>query len=232
MEAVILAGGKGTRLQPLVNNLPKPMATITGIPFLKYLLKYLEQNKINTIIMSIGYMSDKIRHFFRDEFFGMQIKYSEEEIPLGTGGAIRKSLEICKAEDVFVINGDTFFDVNLFELQKFHKEQNADISISLKELENPSRYGTLEIKDGRIIAFKEKQQINRGYINGGIYCIKKDLFDKFKMPDKFSFETEFLSIFTDKLKMHGLQFYGNFIDIGIPEDYELAQTLIPSWIKL
>ncbi|MDR2355790.1 MAG: nucleotidyltransferase family protein [Clostridiales Family XIII bacterium] len=231
MEAIILAGGRGTRLQSAVPDLPKPLAPIAGAPFLSYLLKYLERCKITCFVLSVGYGSEAIIRSFGDAFNGIPILYAPEDTPLGTGGAIRRALSECAESSVFVLNGDSYLGADLEALARLHALQNADISVALKEMSNFARYGAVDLKDGRITAFREKARTARGYINGGVYRVKRDVFAGFDPPEKFSFE-DFLAQNTGNLKLCGLPADGDFIDIGIPEDYAAAQSLLPRWVRL
>jgi len=222
MEAIILAGGFGTRLQSVVKNVPKPMADINGQPFLVYLLEYLILNKITKVVLSVGYKKEIIEDFFGDTYKNIQIVYSKEETPLGTGGAIRKALTFCNQENVFVINGDTFLDISLDNLRKFHYNINSNITLALVPMENFCRYGSVDLENERVISFNEKKECCKGLINGGIYIINSDIFDNLKLAQNFSFE-DYLSANTDKLKIGGfIEKSGYFIDIGIPEDYKKA----------
>lgn len=229
MEAIILAGGKGTRLASVVSDVPKPMALINGNPFLTYLLRFLIKYNVTHIVLSVGYKGDCISSYFGAEYEGVQIRYCMEETPLGTGGAVKKAIHMCQSDNVLLLNGDTFFDVDLFALHDFHHMENADVSVALKEMVNSDRYGKVELARHRITAFHEKQLVKHGYINGGIYFIKNDLFDRFHFSEKFSFE-QFLQDNTGNLVIYGMPSDGNFIDIGIPKEFAAAQTLIPLWV--
>jgi D-glycero-alpha-D-manno-heptose 1-phosphate guanylyltransferase len=232
MEAIILAGGKGTRLRTAVPDLPKPMAPIAGEPFLKYLLKYSERDGVTRFVLSVGYKSEAIVRVFGDDFNGIPIAYAVENTPMGTGGAIRLALAQCAEKEVFVLNGDTYFDADLRELARLHASRDADVSVALKEMVNFDRYGAIDTDDeGRITAFREKAYTVRGYINGGVYRIGRDIFDGFDLPESFSFEA-FLTRNLNTLRSYGLPSSGNFIDIGVPEDYAAAGTLLPEWAPL
>lgn len=226
MEAIILAGGFGTRLQSVVKDVPKPMAEIDKKPFLEYLLQYLTPYNITKILFSVGYKQNIIKEYFQNSYKGIAISYSCEEKPLGTGGAIKKALQLLthQTNNVLVMNGDTFFQVDLFKLQKIHESLNADVTLSLKEMTNFDRYGTVEIESNLVKKFEEKKFCKSGYINCGTYMIKKDIFDKVETTDTFSFE-EFLEKNLNSMRV--CYFISNdsyFIDIGIPADYEKAQT--------
>lgn len=217
--AIILAGGLGTRLNGVVSDVPKPMAEIHHKPFLHYLFNYLQKNEVAEVILSVGYLYEKIVDYFGHQYLDINIEYSIENEPLGTGGAIKKAMEFIN-EDTFILNGDTFFDI---DLQSLKNEQN-DIQLALKQMYDFDRYGTVNVnEDNLIVAFNEKKACKEGLINGGIYYAKKTIFDNINLPTKFSFESEILEKNTSKLRI-GATIYDNyFIDIGIPEDYYKAK---------
>jgi len=216
-SAIILAGGFGTRLKEVVKDIPKPMANINNKPFLEILLNYLKKNGIEKVILSVGYKKEIIIDYFKDYFNDLKIVYSIEDKPLKTGGAIKKALEKVKENEVFILNGDTFFDIELKKLLL----DDCDLAIALKKVQNVDRYGIVEINNnGYIKNFKEKQYIKNGLINGGVYLIKKDIFKNYN-KEIFSFE-EFLENNVNLLKIKGYIFKNYFIDIGIPADYEKA----------
>ena len=133
-EAIILAGGFGTRLQSVVKDVPKPMAQVAKNPYLVYLILYLKHYGIEHIVLSVGYLSEVIENYFKNEYLGIKISYSREETPLGTGGGILLSLDKCKEDDIVILNGDSFFDVDLNEFQKFHEEHNSKVSLAVREV--------------------------------------------------------------------------------------------------
>lgn len=168
--------------------------------------------------------------YFGDTYNGISIMYMEEKEALGTGGGIYHAASLCD-EDAFILNGDTFFDVNLGELKQFYTHYNADIALSLKPMRNFDRYGTVQVNaDNRITNFAEKQMMQEGLINGGVYLLSKDCFHKIEemrgevLPQKFSFEKEVLEKYVNDLRFYGKSFNNYFIDIGIPEDYLKSQT--------
>ena len=219
--AIILAGGFGTRLRRVINDLPKPMASINGKPFLHYVFVYLSRQKIDKAILSVGYRAAVIEAYFRDKYLDIEIVYSREEEPLGTGGGIKKGFQ--HVDDfAFVLNGDTFFDIDLNAVESFHTETSSDISLALKPMKNFDRYGTVELKDERILKFDEKKPVAKGLINGGVYFLHKKMLNDVK-EEKFSFEKDLLEKLVTDRKINGKIFYDYFIDIGIPEDYEKAQ---------
>ena len=221
--AIVLAGGLGTRLRSVINDLPKPMAPVNGKPFLHYIFQYLKQERIREVILSVGYRHEVIEEFFGKEYLGIKIQYSVEEEPLGTGGGIKQAFDLIEGP-AYVLNGDTFFGVNLWSLQEYYFESESDIVLAIKPLENFDRYGTVQMDESfRITKFEEKKFVESGFINGGIYFFDKKLFGKVEVPQKFSFEKEVLEKYTGELKYYGSVFDGYFIDIGIPEDYNKAQ---------
>jgi len=221
--AIILAGGLGTRLRPVISDLPKPMAPVNGKPFLHNIFQYLVRQQINEVVLSVGYKNEVIQNFFGDNYAGIAIKYSVEIEPLGTGGGIKQAFELVN-DFAFVINGDTFFDVELAALKEFYGHSNCDMALSLKQLQNFDRYGTVKLdKEQRIQEFTEKQLMSEGLINGGVYYLSKKLFDKVEVSNKFSLEKDVLEKYVHTLKFYGKTFGGYFIDIGIPEDYQKAQ---------
>jgi len=177
MEAIILAGGFGTRLSNILFDVPKPMAPVNGKPFLKYVFDYLLKNGITHAILALGYKAEVIQKYFGDKYKGISITYSIEDFPLGTGGAIKKALSCCNEDDVFVLNGDTYFDVNLKEMKLFHDNKKSNLTIAVKAMRDFDRYGTVVIEDHMIKRFEEKKPTDQGKINGGIYLIKKTIFD-------------------------------------------------------
>lgn len=214
MQAIVLAGGLGTRLRSVVQDLPKPMAPINGKPFLAFVLEYLKKQGITEIILSVSYKYELIQEYFKDKFHGMKIHYNIEKELLGTGGAIKDALKLVKNE-AYVVNGDTFFDIDLKKLVL----NSSKICIALKQMQNFDRYGTVNVDEqGIVTSFEEKVFKKQGLINGGIYLLKKDIFDEFSLEKKFSFE-EFLQENYKLLKIQTQIFDDYFIDIGIPEDY-------------
>ncbi len=221
-EAIILAGGLGTRLAHVLPGTPKPMADISGRPFLERLLSRLNKKGMEHIILAVGYKADLIENYFSDHLQPMELLFSTEDEPLGTGGCIKKAIGMAKDENILVVNGDTFFDCDPQLLFQQHGECDADLTLALKYEENPSRYGSVRIDpDGRVRGFSEKGKSDAGLIHAGVMVMKRHLLDA--MPEKFSFETDFLAKRYQDLRIFGHRFEGYFIDIGIPEDYERAK---------
>lgn len=233
METIVLAGGFGKRLQGVVNDVPKPMADINGRPFLSFLLDYLTNQKVKKVLFSVGYKHEVIENYLGFKYKDIEIEYIFEKEPLGTGGAIRKALKYARTDDVIVVNGDTFFDVNLLEMLDFHYKKNSILTIAIKQVQNSSRYGAVFIQDNKIKYFEEKPlESSEGFINGGIYIINKAIsrfLNRYSVP--FSFEKDFMQKNTQRINMSPYISDNYFIDIGIPEDYEKAKMELPSFIK-
>ena len=229
-EAIILAGGLGTRLKESVPDLPKPMAPLSGKPFLYYVLDYLYQAGIKRTILSVGHLHESVINFFGQKFKGIQLEYVIEDIPLGTGGAIKLALSKAKSPAIAILNGDTFFPVPLREMYDFHRNKDADLTLALKPMHKFDRYGTIELEGERVKFFKEKTYLDYGLINGGVYIARKNILSGNEWPEKFSFEKEFLEKKANKLVFAGFTCDQYFVDIGIPEDYAKAEKELPNWI--
>jgi len=222
-EAIVLAGGFGTRLAHIVSDVPKPMAPVCGKPFLQFILDDLAKKGVRRVILAVGYKKECIEDHFGSSYAGMELVYSPEDKPLFTGGAIRKAMHVINGERAFVINGDTFFDVNLDAMEQAHKESGAVLTIAVKPMKDFDRYGTVETDESRrITAFHEKQPRKEGKINGGIYLLEKAEMLAIE-EEKFSFETAYMEAKVAEKSMYAFESEGYFIDIGIPEDYAKAQ---------
>ena len=222
MEAVILAGGFGTRLQKVVHDVPKPMAPVAGKPFLSYLLDQLDRNGCTHAILAVGYKKEIIQDFFGSHYKGISLSYSVEDEPLLTGGALKKALRQVTEDVAVVLNGDTFFSVDFSKMIDFHKQVHSDATLAVKGLHDFSRYGTVHFNDDyRITRFVEKKACQEGFINGGVYVLNRTLFGDISQ-DKFMMEKDFLEKYVDSKVFSAFPCDGYFIDIGIPEDYEKA----------
>jgi D-glycero-alpha-D-manno-heptose 1-phosphate guanylyltransferase len=224
-EAIILAGGLGTRLRSTVPDLPKCMAPVAGRPFLSYVIDYLRMQGIERFIFSLGYRWGLIEEFLQKECPTLDYTSIIEEEPLGTGGGIRLAIEKANSNNVLVANGDTLFKIQSKELFQTHIDNGSECTLALKAMHDFDRYGVVEMNDkGRILSFKEKQFYPSGLINGGIYILNKERFLARQLPQKFSFEKDYLEPFCTEAPFYGFVQEGYFIDIGIPEDYQRAQS--------
>ena len=223
-EAIILAGGMGTRLREVSRDIPKAMMPVCGIPFLAYLLQQLLDAGVQRAILSLGYRHDLITSFFGNRYQGMQLIYSIEENPLGTGGAVKHALASAKSETLLVLNGDSYFHIDIASFFAYHIMSAGHITIALKQLPDCSRYGKVSFNNNRIISFKEKGASGDGYINGGLYIINRQIFSEFPMEQAFSLEKDLLERKLSDLVIVPYISNGYFIDIGTPDDYRKAQS--------
>ena len=247
MEAVVLAGGLGTRLRSVVHDIPKCMAPIGcpvtpdligGLlpqPFLAYIFDWLASYEITRVVLSVGYLKESIMEWVSSRDFPFEVDYAVEETPLGTGGGIRLALSRCRERKVVVVNGDTFFPVALDAIPF-----DAPITVALKPMTDFDRYGAVSVTPAvtpdliggltQVVSFNEKQYVHEGLINGGVYAING--LDLSTYPEKFSFEKDVLEPFAAAGKVGGWVSDSYFIDIGIPEDYDRAQTELPQYMAL
>ena len=230
-EVIILAGGFGKRLLDVVSDVPKCLAPIDGVPFLDYLIKYLQRYEISRFILSLGYKSDFVISYIKKFHPYIDVTFVIEDSPLGTGGAIKASLKEVRAKNVLVVNGDTFFNINLNSFYNEALTNQYPFSLALQRIEKNYRYGFVELDEkNEIIRFCEKQESNNVLINTGFYIINKDevYFDTNK--DVFSLENDFFESDLRKIRLYGIEFNNEFIDIGIPKDFIRAQTLFKNLI--
>jgi len=222
MEAIILAGGKGTRLGKLTQLVPKPMLPVPLRPFLEYVLDYLAGQGVVRVILSVGHLRAKIISHFGRYYSDLEIDYAIEEGTLGTGGAIRLAMEKAKERDVFVLNGDTLFRVSLKDMFEMHQRHHALLTIALREVDDCSRYGKVIVKNDRVLAFNEKDSADRGLINGGIYLLNRKKALTLMPSGSYSFERDFIAQEVTSEIICGMSFDTYFIDIGIPDEYNRA----------
>lgn len=219
MQVVILAGGLGTRLRPVVNDRPKPMAEINGRPFLEYVIKNFTESGFTRFLILVGYKGDQITSYFGDgSAMGATITYSIESGPLGTGGALKNAWQ--KLDDRFMFaNGDTMFAINYEKFLASHLERRSDLTIACRWISNNTRYGNIVTNtDGKILSFANTQNPENTLINGGCYAIEKSCLNFSAIPQAFSFEKDYLPPLVKRRNCHAFVDSGYFMDIGIPED--------------
>ena len=228
-QAVVLVGGRGTRLGDLCSDMPKPMLPCGDVPFLEYIVWNLKRFGIKKILFSVGYLGDRIRQYFGDgSRFGVVCTYYAEEKPAGTGGALVLARDLLE-DNFLVLNGDTLFDINYLDLALLHGQENALATVALRREPDASRYGSVIIKDSKILSFCEKvSQGHGGLINGGIYCLAKSALD-FLPSAPASLENDLFPALAGKGQIVGKEYNGFFIDIGLPATLKLAGDLIPAW---
>lgn len=223
MEAIVLAGGFGTRLRQLVPDLPKPMAPIAGRPFLEILLTSLARKGFTRIVLSLGFMADKITSHFGDRFAGMDLSYVLESDPLGTGGGVRLAMSAFTADHVFIFNGDTFLDLEADRVEAHWQNHRRPIIVG-REVPDTARYGRLLTSQGQVAGFAEKGMAGPGLINAGCYVFNRGQLDEFALNQSFSLEADYLAQAVSRMRFDVFPTAGQFIDIGVPEDYSRAQT--------
>lgn len=229
IDAVILAGGEGTRLKSIVSDRPKPMALVKGRPFIEWLLLSLRAQGVKRFVICTHHLNQLIMNHFGDGgAWGVEVEYSHEPEPLGTGGAIAYAAKRIKSDQLLALNGDSFCEFNLSNLYQFHKANHALATIQLASVDDCSRFGSVRLNDGNEIeAFLEKSQIGgAGWINAGIYLIQKSALNEIPANQKISFEYDVLPHWVRR-KLYGFKQEGTFIDIGLPETYKQAETIFP-----
>jgi len=222
-EAIILAGGMGTRLQPVVGELPKCLAPVAGRPFLSYLLDSSKKQGIKKFIFALGHKSDQIESFVKKSLPEGSYSFSVEEQPLGTGGAIYKACTLAAGRNVIVLNADTFFGIMYSNLTIIHELRKADCTLALKPMQAFDRYGAVEIERQVVTGFGEKKFHKDGLINGGVYALSVASFLQKSFPANFSFERDYLEKNYRSGKFLAMVSDAYFVDIGVPEDYQRAQ---------
>ncbi len=226
-QVLLLAGGLGTRLGELTKDTPKPILPVAGSPFLEHLLWNLNRHGLTRVLISTGYLADKIEEALGDgSRLGMEIGYLVESEPLGTGGAIKFAAPFMD-EEFFVLNGDTLYDVNYWAVSAALGEED-ELSMALRPVDDVARYGEAKYIDGRVVGFSEKGNSGPGRINAGIYFLRKSALAKLP-PGKSSIENDLFPLLAKENKLAGVVSNGFFIDIGIPETLKEANHTIPKW---
>lgn len=224
MEAVVLAGGFGARLKDVLHGVPKPMAPVAGRPFLEILLNHLAKAGCSRAILSVGYLHNVIQDHFGATWRGMSLVYAVESSPLGTGGAIRAALLSAREDDVLVLNGDTFLDADFAAMLRFHAAHNAQVTIAVTHQPEIARYGGVVLDGDRIAGFEEKGSAGPGWINAGAYAISRGFPWPPHLQEKFSLERDLLAPDIGRLRPAAYKVDGFFLDIGIPQDLQRAQS--------
>ena len=228
MQAIILAGGFGTRLQSMVSDVPKPMAPVAGKPFLAWLFENLESQGVTEALLCVHHLHGNIREHFGRRFGALALDYVIEKTPLGTGGALRFALKhLDPKEPVFALNGDSMVKLNCRRMMEKHLAQNSRMSMAVWNVDDCSRYSALTIKNGHVAAFELLGKAGQGAISAGFYAVSPHLFEGFDLPEAFSLERDFLAPYAPALQPAAYDGVHYFIDIGIPKDYQVAQTSIP-----
>jgi len=225
-QAIILAGGLGTRLRGVVPDLPKPMAPVAGRPFLCHVLDPLCNAGFEFAVLAVGYRHEAIRDYFGARYRDLELRYSVEATPLGTGGAMRLAARgIDAATPLFVLNGDTYVELDYRAMLDAHAAARATMSMAVCAVADVGRYGALELDGGTVTGFREKGGDGAGHINAGTYLFARDLLDAIPDDTPYSFEQQLLVPEVKAIRPRAFLASGLFIDIGVPEDYARAQTL-------
>lgn len=225
MQAIILAGGLGTRLRDVVPELPKPMAPVAGRPFLAWVLDRLVAAGFEQAVLAVGYRHEVISQHFGDDFGGMALRYSVEPSALGTGGALRLAAASVTCWPVFVLNGDTCVDLDYREMLRAHLAGNERMSLAVSAIGDAARYGALDVHEGHVRGFHEKGRLGPGLINAGVYLLSADIVQGIPAGQPHSFEQQLLGPQVGAIHPAAFLTKGLFIDIGVPEDYARAQQL-------
>lgn len=226
VDVVILCGGKGTRLNEVVNDRPKPMAEINGRSFLDILIGYVSCFGFKRVILSVCYMADYIKDYYRNKRFPCEILFSQENEPLGTGGAVKQAENSVQSNPFLVLNGDSFCPVDLSQFLDFHLKKNAFVSMVVTESEDVKDFGTICLDDSqKIVRFEEKKGRGKSFINAGIYLFEKEVFSLIPSNVRYSLEHDLFPTLVDQ-KFYGYVTQEKLIDIGTPERYELAKRIL------
>ena len=224
-EAIVLAGGFGTRLRGIVDDVPKPFAPVAGRPFLAWLLDRLASGGMRRCILATGYLSEVIEQRIGANWHGMEIAYSVEPAPLGTGGAIRLAANRLHGDAAHVLNGDTWLEYDPAGLEAAAHDAGTSMAIALARVDDVARYGAVDIDQSRVAGFREKGETGAGWINAGCYFLGADALLALPKDAAFSFEHAVLQPCVQAGAVAAFTATTGFIDIGVPEDYVRAQQL-------
>lgn len=223
MEAIILAGGFGTRLRPVVAEVPKVLAPVGGRPFLEIMLSRLAAQGFQRVILSLGYMADRVMAHFGHDYLGMKMVHQVEDEPLGTGGAIRYAMARCLSDHVYIFNGDTYLELETGLLEDLWHRWRQPVIVA-REMPDTSQYGRLKTYNQKVVGFGEKDEAGPGLINAGCYLFPVQILNEFPQKAHFSIERDFLSFHVHQKTVRYIVSHGRFIDIGTPADYLRAQN--------
>lgn len=228
VEAIILAGGLGTRLRSAVADVPKPMAPVAGRPFLEIILTQLARQGLSRAVLSVGYKSDMIVSHFGQQWGGIALRYCIEDQPLGTGGAIAEALKLIDGDRALVLNGDTLLDENFAQLNDCYNRNDAAFAMFVRQIEDGGRYGVCELDGERLNGFQSGDEGTPAWINAGSYLIDTRITQEQSHAAPYSFEAEVIPRLASEGQAFVVRTSAKFIDIGIPESYRFAQSFIPT----
>lgn len=228
-DMIILCGGLGTRLRSTIGPSQKIMAAVGEEPFLNKVLRHLQEQGFRRIILAVGYQAQQVEEYYRAHDLGLTIEFSKEDIPLGTGGAIKNAQALVVSDQFFAMNGDCFCSLNYQEFLKFHLAKESAATLSVAKIADSRDYGTILLgTDDMIIGFEEKKDVvGGGFVNIGAYCFNKSIF-QFMPAGKFSIEVDFFPVLPVKLGecFRGFVVEQEFLDIGTPDRYSSAEETI------
>lgn len=229
MDVIILAGGKGTRLQSVVSDVPKPLAMVNGRPFLDYQFAMLqEMPAIGRVVLAIGHLADCIIAHYAEHKPSLDLSFAVEASQLGTAGALRNALPFTTSEQILALNGDSIFRWDIGAMRAVQRRTKARATIALLEVEDVSRYGAVTVENEHAVSFLEKSSVPRpGIINAGIYLFERLAIEAIPAHKTVSLEHETLPALAKEGALAAATFRSDFIDIGLPETYRLAATLVP-----
>ncbi|MDP8211894.1 MAG: nucleotidyltransferase family protein [Candidatus Zapsychrus exili] len=226
ITAVVLCGGQGSRLKSVTGQTPKVMAEFGQEPFLNFILNYLQEQGIRNIVLCTGYKADILENYYEANNQGLNIRFSKEDKPLGTGGALKNAIKMIESDPCFVLNGDSLCEVDLKALLDSYYKKETIAELSVSKVDNAEDYGSIVLnEENRIMAFEEKQSAENRYVNAGVYCISKRAFDLMPEQDKFSLEVDYFPKLVSK-DFYGFVVDNKFYDIGTPERFNEAQRKI------
>ncbi len=226
-DVLILCGGLGTRFRPVRDDIPKVLAPIRGKPFLDWILDDLLVQGIGRVILATGYLANQITDHV-EKHHDVECFFSEEPQPLGTGGAIKYAAPYFKSDLVVVLNGDSYIHVSLVSLVRFHRLQNADMTLTLSTVTKGKDYGKVIVNSNhRVVGFTEKDtECSSGLTNAGLYCFNKQTILDMPYDKRFSLETDWLSINLEHHHIYGMTVDQPVYDIGTPERYQTSQNYL------
>lgn len=223
-EAIVLAGGLGTRLRGVVDDVPKALAPVAGRPFLAWLLDALAAQGLCRVVLATGYLGEQVEAALGKDWQGMSLEYSREAEPLGTGGAIALAMRHIAGDACFVLNGDTWLELDYAAFDRAVNNAAARLGVALASVPSVARYGAARLEGNRVTRFDEKGALGAGFINAGVYWLRRSLLEDRSSSAAFSFEREVLMSAVLREPVIGYTDTRNFIDIGVPEDYLRAQA--------
>jgi NDP-sugar pyrophosphorylase family protein len=228
LQAAILVGGKGTRLRSVVSDRPKPMAEVAGKPFLEWILIGLRDRDVSRIVLCSGYMPEFIENHFGDGIaLDLDISYSVDPYPLGTGGAVRFALGHLSSSRILVLNGDSYCDFDIERLTNTHEKAKAVATIWTTQVEDSSRFGSIDVSEnGEVLAFHEKQASHgSGIVNAGVYLVERDMVSEIPEGRAVSLETDVFPELVGR-GLYAVRGDSPFLDIGTPESFSMAEDFL------